>query len=199
MRYVSMIAALMIVATAAMAETTASLPADVAAMQALEPHQRWDSPQWLRERATILDTAGNCQARWNLLWNWAKRGNLEARHLLLENESGTRALFTRTPLTPDTENDRLWLRVLLAIHQLGYVGRSEASADTARRSLDYIGTWKQQGVSAFSACYTSSPDADCTAIAVSQGMVPSFASYAASVDARIQAGAVPVCTGNSAP
>ena len=169
-------------------------PAEIARMEALEPQQRWDSPQWQRERALIVDTRSACQARWDMLWRWAKRGNLEARHLLLESESGALPLFTRTPLSADNANDQLWLRVFLAIHQLGYVGSSAASADTARQALDHIGTWKHKGTAAFTACYNTSPDTDCTAIAIEQGMVPTFKAYADQIDARIAAGAQPVCT-----
>lgn len=162
------------------------------AQENLELHQRWDNPQWLHDRAKAAASGTACQERWDILWSWAKKGNLQARNGLLATLSPWTP-FTRTPLAPDDDSQTVWVRVLLAIHQLGY--REDAAIDLEKTVLDHIGTWKHKGVARFEACYRKNPSPDCTAIAVEEGMVPAFDVFAKQVDARIAAGAKPVCRG----
>ncbi len=162
-----------------------------------------DDPAWLADKARLeklssenLSEEKECQVTWDILWNWAKKGNLEARADLFYYSfpAGLHAPQLYMPGLLD-EISRNRHTIILGIHSLGvqldnklqplYI---EHSNKIFNRLLNY--GLKGQG---FLKCLTLYPREECAQLAQDRALVPKFDEYAAEIDALIAQGMKPKC------
>ena len=187
--------ALLMLCTTARADWPAPTATEMAAMEGLQPHQRWDDPAWLKEREKITSSKFSCQERWDTLWTWAKRGNLQARAGLFAYEAGMIHVHFFRPHFKEDKKAGRHAGVFLAIHQLGYKDDSSRQADEWPTGyyMEAVKKWKHPAAPKVFACYKENPSPKCTEIAIKEGVVQEFAAFAKYLDGKISEGAKPYC------
>lgn len=131
-----------------------------------------------------------CQAAWNLLWPWARKGNLEARALLLMDA------YTNGRIMPGRNRD--WITVsrdmmILAVHSAGVEGETYNKILDEQYKTEFAKSVFSKGSDLN--CFVQSRSQDCTKTAVAHHVVPSFKQYADEIDLLIKAGKRSVCLG----
>jgi|GEM_PF-3366602 len=188
-------------ASVSTAENNKKVPADPAWVAAFAASQQNIS------RAKLLDSE-KCQLNWDLAWPWAKRGNLQARAMIY-------ALLTipkrQRLVMPGLPTDDLSLfrdTIILYVHSLGFQYEDvvdedilSVSGEMAAFHQGEIGRLYSVPSARLRACIKAAHSREaaqqCAEVAVDEGIVPSFESYAAEVDALIAQGLRPTCTNTS--
>lgn len=153
---------------------------------------------WAKEKEKLGSVTGDgaCQEKWNILWDWSKRGNLEARYLLFLMILSPPEMDLLIP--PGYTNDiasRNYHLTVLATHLCRYVpsldeGNSEGSILNdfyIYSHFDESGAGKE-----FLKSYKAA-EKNCADIAVQEGLVPSFDDYTKQIDRMLSLGKVPSC------
>lgn len=139
-----------------------------------------------------------CQQSWNILWPWAKKGNLEARAELL----GDYYAYKRSmPGHGDWISIKRDLIVLL-IHSAGYNYKDNRRYEGSRMMpfeiLKELLDSDYPSAKEFSVCRSDSLTTACADQVIKLGLVPSFEDYAAEIDFQISRGKVSRCGGGMA-
>jgi hypothetical protein len=156
------------------------------------------SEEWLETKNKLqeLVKGEKCEEYWDLLWPWAKKGNLEARvdllTLMAPPPHGT------TVIAPGNSGDlvsRIRDILVMAVHSDGY--KSEAAYTRDYRELAYE-LYINEGFQEipegrrFLECVKSG-SGNCAEIAVKGKLVPSFDEYASQLDVLARSGMKSTC------
>lgn len=152
-----------------------------------------DTSDWAADKARLeqLVNEGRCEGYWDVLWPWAKKGNDEARELLLMS------------LVPPPHMDGIcspgstcdWITqmrdaTVMAVHSSPF--SRDAYAEAARFVFEEWEIKKlPQGKDFIHCALTENAGdnaADCASIAVNANISPSFDEYAQQIDAMIANG-----------
>ena len=158
----------------------------VACTQPLGDLGDWEAAK--TEAATTIDS-GNCAGAWNLVWPWARRGNIEARAILA---TGVVAAGLIPPGSYGDAISQFRHSVILAVHGAADGDRatmellnalirtdlvSDMGGDRLKRRLD-----------------TDKPPRTCIATAIKDGFVPNFEDYSREIDANTSAPGAPAAS-----
>ncbi len=139
-----------------------------------------------------------CDERWEHFWPLAKKGDLDARLVLLWL-IGFR-LHSDEIYPPGRSHDKTTLLrdiIILGVHSSGATFRNfnDDEDPTGKRLL--ISFFEQAGFSnrpdSFLTCFKQNPTQKCANIAVKEKIVPSFKEYATEIDAAIALGKKSTC------
>lgn len=144
----------------------------------------------------------NCVARWDILWDWAKKGEMKARFTLL---------VSMMPL-PDTGAVRMPGNngdyvsnskdvITMAVHSWEYIGDSDNESKEFVKNYKAVilnvfmmaGLDRIESGKKFIDCIGKSDGRTCSRLAVDEGLVPSFEIYSAQIDAMKSKGISPYC------
>jgi len=137
--------------------------------------------------ATATPAPGACKSYWNAAWQDAKEGSVRARHyinLMLGREIVS--LPGHGADEASIESDRL----ILLLHALGETELTQKiAADPEEFFEEQFASYPAfERNSAFKACMLAKFSADCTAIAVNAGLIPSFEEFSRMIDQAIANG-----------
>lgn len=171
--------------------------------------QSSDLDGWLAVKASLEKSGqglNHCEESWDVLWPWAKKGNLEARFTLF---------FLMTPppdmkplFAPGSSGDRIsWQRdvIIMLTHSLGYKGDPDLKdnqLDVLAHYNDALALYKKFGLGSdyksveFLKCAQENKD-NCAAIAVKNKIVPSFEEYAQQIDLFLEKGMKAHCVNSN--
>lgn len=177
-----------------------------------KPYPASEDSTWLTDRARLdkllsenITDEEDCRIRWNILWPWAKKGNLEARAIL------SMLTFTAWPLTPQIflpgrSGDQLSSMrdaAILSIHSIGVRfddNNQQARYDSQSKTIYNEFLPNVAFGSIFQACLKEKPGEYCTRLASSYAgdpirwkLIPTFKDYAAEIDALLAQGMKPHC------
>ena len=154
--------------------------------------------QHLKTVLTSLASDENkCIAIWDILWPWAKRGNLEARELLFSAVYPTAPDMISLEL-PGSAGDVLSRRrdaIILAVHTIGFhTGEESIDQNYESDSKHFYSAFLNDGGqgSAFLKCINTEPNNECAKRFVGI-LFPTFDRYAAQIDAFTKNGMKPRC------
>lgn len=151
----------------------------------------WDDPKWVEESNRVINSPVDtgCQERWDVLWAWAKKGNLQARNALA-------GLAMWGALIPPTGRENVARYVLiLGVHSLGYHDDYPGTEAQNKELIEWIKQSKNfSKKEAFLTCITKEASQTCTQIAVDAEFVPSFDDFAKVIDQAIAKGNKPACS-----
>lgn len=174
----------------ATAQGAENIPVDSEITSALKPPNYPDKvdgkvvPAWVDAKSHLqaLDKE-DCSGVWDLLWPWAKKGNLEARVLLFN-------AMINDGVTPPGRVDYDFKKythdaLAMALYSYGYDG---TAADDFYRKAEVMwsvyGKWPD--LTPFRLCVVEAKSSTCVAHAVSAGFIPSFDEYAKEIDQAAQ-------------
>lgn len=131
-----------------------------------------------KKQASSAIDAKNCSKAWELVWPWAKRGNVEARAILA---TGMLAAGLTVPGGRDDAITRYRDSVILAIHG---AADGDAAATEMALALVRIDHVAKMGGAQFADCINAgTAPKTCVDNATSSGFVPDFAEYSREIDA----------------
>jgi len=144
------------------------------------------------ESAKISDDE-RCLETWNILWPWAKKGNLEARvFIALRVVSFLHMPYWRMPDDADDVLSRRRHAFIMIVHSSG-IPDSGDEPTLNQIFVDYIQGFSFPGKKSLLSCLQE-PKSLCAQGAVEQGVVPSFEVYAKEIDRNIAQGLKPRCS-----
>jgi hypothetical protein len=148
-------------------------------------HASENDPLWLEDRVKLEELTSsqhiseeNCQAVWNILWSWAKKGNMEARSGIL----GVMYAFgLEFPGRSGDTVSRMRDAVILGVHSVG--SEPDEFVDNFISGIrGYPGSDK------FLECIHTNRSQECVNILVENRVVPSFEDFASEVDMLMASG-----------
>lgn len=161
-----------------------------------------EDPAWLAEKErfkNVITNENRCYETWNVLWPWAKKGNLEARAMLFV--AITPFMHIGAVAVPGNNGDSITTMrdsLIMAVHSEGYKG-----GDSERAFMNALNEFRQSIYKGFALnSYSSGREflecvqkkkQGCSTIAVTEGLVPSFEDYAREKDALMQQGMKGLC------
>lgn len=155
---------------------------------------------WASAKARFeeLGQEGECEKLWNVLWPWAKAGNLEARlYLFLITTPPPDVPFAYPPGSDGSYIERIRDSFILSIHSYGYEFESEDMSNMYHKERWNI--YEQLGIKntmtgrRFLECIKEE-SRDCVDIAVKEKIVPSFHDYARGIDMFLDRGFGSTCS-----
>jgi hypothetical protein len=155
---------------------------DLKLLTAVPSCNKGHNASWIRPQKSEIDWF------WDTTWRWAKRGNLQARELIMHRMiyDGLR----RPGGSKTSEYDRKRDIVVMAIHSLG-------SESDGEKALNYIALpvflKKSNQYKEFWQCLEMRPSQKCAKIAVKSKIVPSFEKYVEEVEKSITDGEQASC------
>lgn len=142
-----------------------------------------------------LDKAKNCIGLFGLLWLEAKKGNRQARYLLMQYiypppHHPRMELSGHAESVIDSGRDTM----ILAVHSLGMENETtyEKEGSNWRKVAMEFAVDKTENFE-FYKCYESGKSGECTKLAVQKDIVPDFSIFAAEIDKYADKGAKPTC------
>jgi hypothetical protein len=132
----------------------------------------------VKNQASSAINAGDCSKAWELVWPWAKRGNLEARAILA---TGMLAAGLTPPGGRDDAITRYRDSVILAVH--GAAGGNAAATEMCLALIQEEPVSAMGGNQLSNCLKTGSNPQTCVDSAINSGFVPAFADYAREIDA----------------
>lgn len=158
---------------------------------------RGESDSWelAKARLASLGDTERCLQTWSILWDWSKRGNQEARYLLLVAMMPPPGMGAMT--LPGTSQDyvsRIRDLLIVAVHAEDYSSSATTSDYTKDLEDLYMtaGFGRAAAGQSFLEC-RSRREEDCVQHAVKALLVPSFEEFAAQIDKQTLDGAEPRC------
>lgn len=154
-----------------------------------------DASDWAADKARLeqLANEGRCEGYWDVLWPWAKKGNDEARELLLV--SLLPGPHMEGVCSPGSQCDFVThMRdiIIVAVHASPIQYKEYKEAVNS-----YFQQWGFEDVKQgkeFMECFNNTTsDKDCASLAVGANIVPSFEEYAAQIDAMLADGLKSKC------
>lgn len=157
-----------------------------------------NDPAWIIDKQK-LEKIQECSDVWDILWPWAKSGNLEARTMLYTYTVVSSAYNSKFLLPGESGDLVTKMRniLILGVHSEDY--KETSNSDDAVRSV-VRSMYKQYEFDArdkgkkFLQCLDSKGTKNCSKLAVEAGLVPSFENYAKQIDAFVNAGMEVQCT-----
>ncbi|MCG7870491.1 MAG: hypothetical protein JAZ11_00125 [Candidatus Thiodiazotropha lotti] len=157
-----------------------------------------DNPEWLADKARLesLTEENRCEEQWNILWKWAKRGNMQARSMIY-------FLMVPSPdmapiYAPGNSGDFMSSIkdiVVVAVHSHDYrtsLSNDDVYSEAAYELYKQVGFDKSFRGRKYLECVKAEKK-DCAEVAVEEKLVPSFNDYAAQIDAFIAEGMTITC------
>lgn len=159
---------------------------------------RGADPEWAAAKANLekLVSEGKCDDYWSAIWPFAKKGNLEARMILLTLLAppvhGTQII------PPGSTGDlvsKLRDIIIMAVHSSDYTGSEDFNQYYKDLAYDL---YTKQGFDesvegrAFLKCVSLKSN-DCATIGVKGKLVPSFDDYAKQIDTYTNSGMKSTC------
>ena len=142
-----------------------------------------------KQQASLAIDAGECSKAWELVWPWAKRGNVEARAILA---TGMLAAGLSLPGGRNDAITRYRDSLILAVH--GAAG-GDAAAKEMSLGLVQNSLVSDMGGAQFTACLKAdAAPQTCVDSAIKNGFIPDFANYAREIDAVASAPGSPKAT-----
>ena len=142
-----------------------------------------------KQQASLAIDAGECSKAWELVWPWAKRGNVEARAILA---TGMLAAGLSLPGGRNDAITRYRDSLILAVH--GAAG-GDAAAKEMSLGLVQNSLVSDMGGAQFTACLKAdTAPQTCVDSAIKNGFIPDFANYAREIDAVASAPGSPKAT-----
>ncbi len=139
---------------------------------------------------------GSCERYWNIIWPHAKSGNLEARAYLFSLMASPPDMnFVYAPGSGNNYISRMYHLTVLAVHTFSYNGKKKWGSyhEIANELYKQVGFNQVTTGHNFLQCLKTQSK-DCSKIAVSDGLVPSFESYATSIDVLLSKGMRSTCS-----
>lgn len=151
-----------------------------------------------KERLDTLQPSADCSEVWDILWQWSKRGNLEARaKLLFLVAPPIHGNILYMPGSAENYISQLRDMAILSVHSEGFKS-GNGSLDKFRSDIAdmaYISASfnRMAPGKRFITCTANHRSNDCTNLAVREGLVPSFEKYANQVDLLLKEGVMYSC------
>ena len=142
-----------------------------------------------KKQASLAIDAGECTKAWELVWPWAKRGNVEARAILA---TGMLAAGLTPPGGRNDAITRYRDSIILAVH-----GAADGDAAATEMSLGLVqnALVSDMGGTQIAACFKAGTGPQtCVDSAIKNGFIPDFANYAREIDAVASAPGAPKAT-----
>lgn len=167
---------------------------------------------WLKDKIKLekLASEGICDQHWDLLWPWAKQGNMEARRILFTISAVQ--LHMPEVYPPGRSGDLVsHLRdiIILGLHSLPkqnsgtITNQDKVFIETLTEFIRYyISTFQLNSANKaekFIECWSKEKTQKCTKLAVDNGFIPSWESYSAEIDALIDKGMKSTCIPHTSP
>lgn len=153
-----------------------------------------DFTSWEKSKTYIEKINSNefCEERWDVLWHWAKNGNLEARFMILfllnpPPDMGSMKLPGRSGDVVSNIQDL----VIFSVHSHEYSGdfpMRDEYKKVAYELYKMVGFEDSVRGKDFLECVQDAESSECADIAVSNKLVPSFNDYVLQIDALIKQG-----------
>lgn len=165
-----------------------------------DAYVQWEKATNKKDRTDIE----KCQDTWNFFWPWAKRGNLEARAFFYVFMTMPHHYRHDFPALPSDFASLMREAMIFQVHSAG-VQYDETVDDGIRNTYSEMSSFYEKQIAfwdglnggTYMACIKKTRSREvaqvCTEIAVQEGLVPSFDSYAKEVDALIAQGLRPLC------
>lgn len=140
---------------------------------------------WVADREKLARISDeNCQEAWDILWPWAKKGNLEARLKLLGLVQ-----WGIVTVPGHADSASRWRDMsILTIHSSGYEGNIKNVAPEDPRLTTFVSADFQIIYRDFLECYQKGDSIQCAEKAVKNKRVPSFSDYAEEIDGLVARG-----------
>ena len=144
---------------------------------------------WAEDFEKIMSGSVPCPQRWDILWHWSKTGNVAARgQLLYELTWGD----TYRPAYAHDPSLRFRDMAILSVYS--FDDKEPDMEKLQKLGVDHLRFLQWSNDKRFFACLDKHGYKEaCAAMAIEDGLVPSFEDYAKEVDAAIAAGQRPVC------
>ncbi len=198
MRSVVVIGALLIgtfVLSTGWAENTPQLEIEKNADMVAYQKEFSNNAAWIADKKKLGDlsisTKEQCENAWNILWPWAKKGNIFARYGIFSMQT---MMHGPDMMLPGSTRDALSrfrdIKITGAYalrYRDEYPGTLIDQKYIASLMLDHI---KEPNIRT---CFEKDPTQACTQMAVKGGYLPSFQAFAEQVDIFIAAGKKPAC------
>lgn len=197
----------MITATVALASNEAPKPV----------YDSANDPEWVAFRTSLTNTniqakdkQEYCAKQWDLLWPWAKKGNYEARAILLSLIVSMMHMDRLLPPGTEKKDDSYEKAIIIiGAHTIPMTKKDSTllfiNPDTGQEypganfpyemAKFYIENMKlpEQQKKPYLDCLKETPSHGCADIAVKDGLVPAFDEYAAKIDALMKKGIKASC------
>ncbi len=162
--------------------TTASIAVIAITVMACAQQRLSDWETAKIQAMTAIDS-GDCTGAWNLVWPWAREGNIEARAVLA---SGVVAAGLTPPGSHGDAVSQFRHSVILAVH---------GSADGDPVTMEFLNALirtnlvSDMGGDKLKRCLDAAdtPPHTCIASAINDGFVPGFQDYSREIDANASA------------
>lgn len=141
----------------------------------------------------------NCDLLYNILWQWSKKGNLNARSRIFISMA-IAPMSGSAFLLPTTSSDRMTYMRQLALLAIYQVGSEEEKDNFIKETADsFITEFLDNRLGKnLVTCIQKNRSYRCVEEAVKEGAIPSFDRFAKEVDTIYAAGFPPICiSGNS--
>jgi len=170
----------------------------------ISPAQADENSTWAMDKALLenshlknVSQDKECKIVWDVLWKWAKKDNLEARAMLsvLSFPAGAHAPVIIMPGAGD-ELSRRRSAVTLSVHSFGVNLPNRDQQDIYEHQTSmYYSEFLNDNYEGkyFLSCLKSKSQKECIPYAKDR-IVPSFAKYAAEIDALLASGMEPQCS-----
>lgn len=160
------------------------------AIACAKPSSDWEAAK--TQAATTIDS-GDCAGAWNLVWPWARRGNIEARAILA---TGVVAAGLIPSGSHGDAISQFRHSVILAVHGVADGDRATIELLNALMRSDVV---SDMGGDRLKRCLDAdTPARTCIANAINDGFVPDFGDYAREIDANASAPGAPAASCRSA-
>lgn len=159
----------------------------------------WEKDKAYIEKLNRSEDLSKCDLYYNILWGWAKKGNLNARNTLfmqLISHPWQSDNFFLPTATWDVMTKNYYLNTL-AVHQIG------SDEEKNKEYIDFFGgniidfqikdSYGLKPDSDFGKCMSKERSQKCVEEAVKDGLIPSFDRFARQIDALYAAGFMPIC------
>jgi hypothetical protein len=176
------------------------------------PSYAAEDAEWSEDKIKLekLTSEGKCDEYWDVLWPWAKQGNLEARRLLFIISAVQ--LHMPEVYPPGRSGDLIsHVRdiIILGLHSLPnqnsgtITDQDKIFIETLTEFITYYASAFQLNSASkaekFMECWSKEKTQKCTKLAVDNGFIPSWESYSAEIDALIDKGMKSTCIPHTSP
>jgi hypothetical protein len=159
-----------------------------------------NNPEWLADKARLEKLSNDsssehaCQVAWDILWPWAKRGNLEARLTL------SHAVMFGGWILPNSTADVLSIMrdfIILSVHGTGYKEKKDEHTDEiSDQAYSALSRIFDRTADDFLLCIKKSRTQECAHTAAEDRLVPPFDEYAEQIDFALAHGKKVRCLGS---
>lgn len=147
-------------------------------------------PKWIDDIARVTSTNASCQEKWDILWGWSKKGNLQARNGL---SSMIWFGMLDRPGSDGYTASRQRDFVILSVHSFGYTDDYPGTKSLKLATFSTLNKINYAAAERVRRCEEKGFAHKCSSMAVQEGLVPSFEGYVEEIEKYISQGFKPNC------